>query len=82
MPTVTVDFMRRIVSVAQTVEELAHLRIVPEAKRKARLRTMSAPTFVVDAIAHHLASSRGGLAPEPDARIFSVLEGDTASSVR
>jgi integrase len=66
-----VDFMRRTVSVAQTVEELAgHLRIVPEGKRKARLRTMSAPALVVDAIAHHLATSGWENAHDPEALIF------------
>jgi integrase len=66
-----VDFMRRTVTVAQTVEELAgHLRIVPEGKRKARLRTMAAPAFVVDAIARHLASAKGDDAHDPEALIF------------
>ncbi len=66
-----VDFMRRTVSVAQTVEGLAgHHRIVPEGNGKARLRTMSAPVFVVDAIANHLATSRTQIAPDPDALIF------------
>jgi integrase len=66
-----VDFMRRTVSVAQTVEELAgHVRIVPEGKRKARLRTMSAPAFVVDGIAKHLATSRTDATHDPEALIF------------
>jgi integrase len=66
-----VDFMRRTVSVAQTVEELAgHLRIFPEGKRKARLRTMSAPTFVVDAIAKHLATCRVDATQTPEALTF------------
>lgn len=66
-----VDFMRRTVTVAQTVEELAgHVRIVPEGKRRARLRTMAAPAVVVDAIAQHLAKTRGDEAHVPEALIF------------
>jgi integrase len=64
-----VDFMRRTLTVAQTIEELAgHLRVVPEAKRRTRLRTMTVPPFVPDAIAEHLAGGSGG--PEPDSLIF------------
>jgi integrase len=66
-----VDFMRRTVTVAQTVEELAgHIRIVPEGKRRARLRTMAAPALVVDAIAEHLAMTRAEQVPDPEALIF------------
>jgi len=64
-----VDFMRRTLTVAQTMEELAgHLRLVPEAKRRTRLRTMTVPPFVLDAIAEHLAGAGG--APDPDSLIF------------
>jgi hypothetical protein len=64
-----VDFMRRTLTVAQTMEELAgHLRLVPEAKRRTRLRTMTVPPFVLDAIAEHLA--RGSGAADPDSLIF------------
>jgi integrase len=66
-----VDFMRRTITVAQTVEELAgHIRIVPEGKRRARLRTMTAPVLVIDAIAKHLASSRADQPHDPEALIF------------
>jgi integrase len=66
-----IDFMRRTVTVAQTVEELAgHLRIVPEGKRQARLRTMTAPAFLVEAIAKHLASSRTEQAHDSEALVF------------
>jgi integrase len=66
-----VDFMRRTVTVAQTVEELAgHIRIVPEGKRPARLRTMAAPPFLTDAIASHLAASKSGENVDPEALVF------------
>ena len=43
-----VDFMRRTVTVAQTVEELAgHLKLVPQAKTRSSLRTIAAPAFVI-----------------------------------
>jgi integrase len=66
-----VDFMRRTVTVAQTVEELAgHIRVVPEGKRQARLRTMAAPAVVLDAIAKHLAMTRADQVLDPEALIF------------
>lgn len=56
-----VDFLRRTITVAQTVEELAgHLRIVSEGKSRAALRTMAIPPFLVDALAGHLADHRRG----------------------
>jgi integrase len=66
-----VDFMRRTVTVAQTVEELAgHLRIVPEGKRPARLRTMAAPPFLIEAISRHLAAFRADSTGDPEALLF------------
>jgi integrase len=66
-----VDFMRRTVTVAQTVEELAgHIQIVADCKRRARLRTMAAPAVVVDAIAEHLAMTRADQGHDPEALIF------------
>jgi len=66
-----VDFMRRTVTVAQEVEELAgHLRIVPEVKSEAGLRTLAAPPFLMDALARHLAEHRGGAGIDRDALIF------------
>jgi integrase len=63
--------MRRTVTVAQTVEELAgRIRIVPEGKRRARLRTIAAPAVVVDGIAEHLALTRADQGADPDALIF------------
>ena len=66
-----IDFTRRTITVAQTVEELAgHLAIVPEGKRPARLRTMAVPTFLLDHIARHLANYRAAESTSPDALIF------------
>ena len=69
-----VDFMRRTVTVAQVVEELAgHLRVVPEAKTRSSLRTLSAPVFLMDEIAAHLANYRTeivGSNIDPDSLIF------------
>ena len=66
-----VDFMRRTVTVAQTVEELAgHLRIVPEGKRPARLRTMAAPPFLIEAVSSHLAQFRAEDTGDADALLF------------
>lgn len=66
-----VDFMRRTITVAQTVEELAgHVRIVPEGKRPARLRTMATPPFATDAIAKHLVASRPGETVDTNALVF------------
>ena len=66
-----IDFERRTITVAQTVEELAgHLAIVPEGKRPARLRTMAVPTFLLDHISRHLAKYRAAESTDPDALIF------------
>jgi integrase len=66
-----VDFMRRRVTVAQPVEDLAgHIRIVPEGKRPARLRTMAAPPFLTDAIANHLAASKSSENVNPEELVF------------
>jgi integrase len=66
-----VDFMRRTVTVAQVVEELSgHLRIVPEPKSRASLRTMAAPTFLVDELARHLVEHRSTASGGLDALIF------------
>jgi integrase len=58
-----VDFLRRSVTVAQTVEEVAgHLTVVAQAKSEAGLRSMTAPTFLTDELARHLAGHRPGAA--------------------
>jgi integrase len=66
-----IDFLRRTVTVAQAVEETAgHLTIVSEAKSPAGLRTLSAPAFLVEELAQHLASHRSGAAGDPDSLVF------------
>lgn len=66
-----VDFLRRTITIAQTVEETSgHLRIVPEAKSNAGLRTLSAPAFVIDEIAAHLATYRQAAAGDDKALVF------------
>ncbi|GAC1545915.1 MAG: site-specific integrase [Acidimicrobiales bacterium] len=55
-----IDFMRRTVTVAQVVEEVAgQLRVLPgQAKTAGSLRTITAPPFLIDALALHLAEYR------------------------
>ena len=66
-----IDFMRRTVTVAQTVEELGgHLKLVPEAKTRSSLRTIVAPEFVINAIAAHIAQFRPSTPPDPNDLIF------------
>ncbi len=58
-----VDFMRRTVTVAQVVEEVAgHLRVLPgEAKTAGSLRTLAAPPFLIDEVARHVEAHRSGI---------------------
>lgn len=73
-----VDFDRGTVTVEQTVEELAgQIRFVPEGKRPARLRTVAAPPFLLEAIAGHLATHRGAVASDSEALIFVGPHGGT-----
>ncbi|MGH9057823.1 MAG: tyrosine-type recombinase/integrase [Acidimicrobiales bacterium] len=66
-----IDFMRRTVTVAQVVEETAgQLRIVNEAKTAAGLRTLSAPSFLIEEIAEHLARHRSGVSKDEESLIF------------
>ena len=65
------DFLRRTVTVAQVIEEVAgHLEVVTDAKTTASLRTLTAPPFLVDELALHLASHRATARSEPDALVF------------
>jgi integrase len=58
-----IDFLRRSVTVAQTVEEVAgNLTLVAQAKSEAGLRSMTVPTFLTDELARHLAEHRPGAA--------------------
>jgi len=66
-----VDFLRRTVAVVQVIEETAgHLAVVSEAKTPAGLRTLSAPAFLIDEVAQHLAKHRLGVVGDPEALVF------------
>ncbi len=66
-----VDFLRRTVTVAQTVEEVAgQLRLVTEAKTRSSLRTVAAPAFLIDELADHLSVHRADSQGDPDALVF------------
>lgn len=66
-----VDFLRRTVTVAQTVEEVrGQLRLVTEAKTRSSLRTMAAPEFLVEEMADHLATHRADARDDPQALLF------------
>lgn len=55
-----IDFMRRTVTVAQVVEEVAgQVRVLPgQAKTRESLRTIAVPPFLIDELARHLAAHR------------------------
>jgi integrase len=56
-----VDFLRRRVSVRQTVEEVnGRVRVVDSTKSEAGKRTFALPTFLVDELAAHVTSCRPG----------------------
>jgi len=60
-----VDFLRRRLSVCQTVEEVSgHVRVVAATKTEAGRRTFALPVFLVDELAAHLAEYRPGAAPD------------------
>ena len=66
-----VDFERATVTVAQVIEELAgQLRVVPEAKSPASLRTMAVPAFLLDALVRHLKDHRGDALGDPNSLLF------------
>jgi integrase len=66
-----VDFLRRTVTVAQTVEEVkGQLRLVTEAKTRSSLRTMAAPDFLIEVLANHLRSHRADVQGDPEALVF------------
>ena len=56
-----IDFLRRRVTVAQTVEEVAgKITIVAQAKSESGLRTLTVPAFLIEILAAHLAEHRPG----------------------
>ena len=66
-----VDFLRRTVTVAQTVEEVGgQLRLITEAKTRSSLRTMATPAFLIDVLADHLSVHRADAQGDPDALVF------------
>ena len=66
-----IDFVRNTVTVAQVIEELAgHLRVVSEPKSRAALRTVTTPTFLLDALAWHLKEYRAESGGDLDALVF------------
>ncbi len=71
-----VDFLRRTVTVAQTVEEVGgQLRLVTEAKTRSSLRTMATPAFLIEALADHLSVHRADVQGDPDALVFVGARG-------
>jgi len=67
-----VDFMRRTVTVAQVVEEVAgRVRLVPgEAKTSGSLRTVAAPPFMIEELARHLKEHRSDVVGDRLALVF------------
>lgn len=66
-----IDFLRRTVTVAQTVEEvMGQLRLVTEAKTRSSLRSMAAPEFLVEMLADHLATHRPDTRDDLEALVF------------
>jgi integrase len=60
-----VDFLRRRLSVRQTVEEVSgHVRVVAATKSEAGKRTFALPAFLVDELAAHLTKHRPAADPE------------------
>lgn len=71
-----IDFLRRTVTVAQLVEEVAgHVQLVAEAKTPAGLRTLTAPAFLIEELAEHLATHRAGARSDADALVFVGARG-------
>jgi integrase len=67
-----VDFTRRSVTVAQTVEEVAgQVRVMPGvAKTTGSLRTLAAPGFLIDELARHMRQHRVDAIGNPCALVF------------
>jgi integrase len=66
------DFLRRTITVAQVVEEVAgHLHVLPgEAKTTGSLRTMAAPRFLLDELDRHLKEHRSEALGDDLALVF------------
>jgi integrase len=59
-----VDFLRRSISVHQTLAEIGGIIQVAPTKSRASRRTLSAPPFLIDELAGHLAEHRPGAGPD------------------
>lgn len=68
-----VDFLRRTVTVRQTIAEVEGRLIVAETKSRASRRTLSVPSFLVSELAQHLAANRPGT--NPGDLVFTNPEG-------
>ncbi len=74
-----VDFLRRRLSVRQTVKEVSgHVQVVAATKSEAGKRTFALPVFLVDELAAHLAAFRPGAGP--DGLVFPGPKGGTPAS--
>jgi integrase len=74
-----VDFTRRTVTVAQTVEEVAgQVRIMPGvAKTVGSLRTLAAPGFLIEELARHMKKHRMDAIGDLQALVFVGPQGGT-----
>lgn len=68
-----IDFLRRTITVAQTISEVNGKHETAETKSTASARTLSVPQFLLDAVAEHLATQRGH--PDPDHLVFTGPKG-------
>ena len=69
-----IDFLRRRISVVQTVEEVGgRVEVVEHTKTDAARRSFSLPAFLVDELAAHLAAHRPNA--EPDDLVFIGAKG-------
>jgi integrase len=68
-----VDFLRRTLSLRQTIAEVEGRLIVAETKSRSSKRTLSVPKFLTEELAQHLAKHRPGTSP--DDLVFTSPEG-------
>jgi integrase len=68
-----VDFLRRTLTVRQTIAEVEGRLLVAETKSRSSRRTLSIPTFLIAELAKHLAGNRAGANPED--LVFTGPEG-------
>jgi integrase len=68
-----VDFLRRTLTVRQTMAEVDGRFHVADTKTRSSRRTLSVPAFLIDELAEHLATHRHGTGP--DDLVFTAAEG-------